>query len=217
MTASTVAMPTGPWPANRSALPGSTPADLVLDQLGIGIALLGRRLEIEFANRVARDLLDRDGGVLGRAKDRLVVQQADLAQDLQLAVRQIQDGVTCRRPAMLVPAAGAAPVIGLRLKPLEGGDPRGFPTDGGRPPVVLLLTAADRDPDLAAVHGLFGLTRAEAKVAGGLMRGRSITEIAEQLGISINTARTHVARIFTKTDTRQQGALVALLKTFDMP
>lgn len=217
MVAGTGAIPVDPWLADGHTPSGAFAASLVLDQLGTGIAILGRRLEIEYANRVACDLLDREGGTIGRLKDRLVVKEPDLAQHLQLAVRQIQDGVPCRRPAVLVAAAGAAPTIALRLKAIETPDPRPFAADGGRPPVMLLMRAADREPDLDTVHGLFGLTRAETRVAGGLMRGRSMAEIAGDLGISINTARTHVARIFTKTDTRQQGALVALLKTFDMP
>lgn len=217
MVARPGAIAVDPWMADGHPPSGVFAASLVLDQLATGVAILGRRLEIEYANRVACDLLDREGAAIGRLKDRLVVKVPDLAQDLQSAVRQIQDGLPCRRPALLVPAAGGAPTIALRLKAIETADPRSFASDGGRPPVVLLMRAADREPDLDAVHGLFGLTRAETRVAGGLMRGRSIAEIAGDLGISINTARTHVARIFTKTDTRQQGPLVALLKTFDMP
>jgi DNA-binding CsgD family transcriptional regulator len=36
------------------------------------------------------------------------------------------------------------------------------------------------------------------------------------MGVSMNTIRTHLKRIFSKTDTNRQGELVALLNTFGM-
>jgi DNA-binding CsgD family transcriptional regulator len=40
------------------------------------------------------------------------------------------------------------------------------------------------------------------------LRGKSIEEAAEQLFISPHTARTHLKRIFMKTDTHRQTELV---------
>ena len=57
----------------------------------------------------------------------------------------------------------------------------------------------------------YGLTRAEASLAVGLMAGEALTSIAAARGRSINTLRTHLARIMVKTNTRRQGELVSLL------
>jgi DNA-binding CsgD family transcriptional regulator len=55
---------------------------------------------------------------------------------------------------------------------------------------------------------LYGLTRGEAALASYLLRGKSIEEASEELFISPHTARTHLKRIFMKTDTHRQTELV---------
>ncbi len=58
---------------------------------------------------------------------------------------------------------------------------------------------------------LYGLTKAEAHLAAVLASGRSTEEACEFLGITDNTARTHLKHIFSKTDTRRQSELVKLI------
>lgn len=53
-----------------------------------------------------------------------------------------------------------------------------------------------------------GLTRAEARVAVRLAAGKRLPEIAEDLGIQLETVRTHLKRIYRKTDTSGQADLV---------
>ena len=55
------------------------------------------------------------------------------------------------------------------------------------------------------------LTTAEARLAQRLARGDSVEEVAQQLSIKMTTARTQLAAIFAKTDTRRQAKLVAIL------
>jgi len=56
---------------------------------------------------------------------------------------------------------------------------------------------------------VFGLTRAEAAVAGLLTTGLSASEIAHRQGVSVGTIRTHIRRLFEKTGSRNQLALIA--------
>ena len=69
----------------------------------------------------------------------------------------------------------------------------------------------------AAARQLFDLTDAEAKFSSALASGSSLTEAAEAQGVRISTARTHLARIFQKTHTRQQSQLVYLLRSAALP
>jgi len=62
-----------------------------------------------------------------------------------------------------------------------------------------------------ALHRWFDLSPAEAAVATGLMRGRSIAELAAELAISRHTVRTHVKHILSKTRTSRQGELISVL------
>ena len=60
---------------------------------------------------------------------------------------------------------------------------------------------------------LYNLTRSEAKLAEMLASGHALPSAARQLGIGLNTVRTHLQRIYSKTDTHHQSDLVALLLT----
>ena len=89
-------------------------------------------------------------------------------------------------------------------------------------PRVLPVSATGRDrvrirpePDpcefWAQLRRRFGLTKAEAAFALEIAKGDGIQASADRLGVSLSTARTHLARIFEKTDTRRQAELVRLL------
>lgn len=64
----------------------------------------------------------------------------------------------------------------------------------------------DHDP-LARLARRYGLTAREAEVAACLASGMTLPEAAAQLGIELTTARTHLGRLFDKTDTRSQLSL----------
>jgi DNA-binding CsgD family transcriptional regulator len=66
-------------------------------------------------------------------------------------------------------------------------------------------------PSEARLKALFDLTTAEARLAQRLARGDSVEEVAQELSIKMTTARTQLAAIFAKTDTRRQAKLVAIL------
>jgi len=73
------------------------------------------------------------------------------------------------------------------------------------------------DPDRAiatteaTLMRLHGLTPAEAAVTVELLQGRSLEAAAAELGIALQTARTHLKKVFAKTGTRRQSELVLLL------
>jgi DNA-binding CsgD family transcriptional regulator len=75
-----------------------------------------------------------------------------------------------------------------------------------------LLTIYDEENsvqvDEAVLRKLYGLTRGEAALAVVLLKGKSIEDAAAELFISPHTARTHLKRIFMKTDTHRQTELV---------
>jgi DNA-binding CsgD family transcriptional regulator len=66
--------------------------------------------------------------------------------------------------------------------------------------------------DFAAAYQL---TRAEARLVALLAEGLGLFEAAEQLGISRNTARTHMRSIHSKVGTSRQTDLVRLLERFN--
>jgi DNA-binding NarL/FixJ family response regulator len=59
-------------------------------------------------------------------------------------------------------------------------------------------------------HLLDQLTPRESEVLVLVARGRSNTEIAEELHMSLSTAKTHVSRLLTKLDGRDRAQLVVI-------
>ena len=60
----------------------------------------------------------------------------------------------------------------------------------------------------------FGLTRAEGAVAQRLALLATPTAIAEELGLSVNTVRTHIRRIYAKLSIRSQTQFLRLAHAF---
>ncbi len=89
------------------------------------------------------------------------------------------------------------------------------PHGGAR--AVLVVEDPDRpeaSPETEAefLARAFGLTGAEARFAVRIGSGASLPEAADALGIARSTAKTHLARVFDKTDVRRQAELVRLLR-----
>lgn len=70
-------------------------------------------------------------------------------------------------------------------------------------------STANLRPD--PLRELFGFTIAEARVAIRLASGDSLREAAENLGVSLNTVRTHLQRAVAKAGVKRQAELVALV------
>lgn len=59
-----------------------------------------------------------------------------------------------------------------------------------------------------ALSRLFRFTPAEARLAAKMLEGKSISEIAEEIQISRNTARSRLKSLFLKTNTNRQSELI---------
>lgn len=71
---------------------------------------------------------------------------------------------------------------------------------------------------LEAVARQFGLSPAELRVLAVVVEvGGSLTDIAEVLGLSEPTVKTHLRRLFEKTDTGRQADLVRLVAGYASP
>jgi DNA-binding CsgD family transcriptional regulator len=85
--------------------------------------------------------------------------------------------------------------------------------DPSRPRVVVLV----KDPSEAGsanaelLIDLFGLTRRESEVALAIVAGHGLRGAAQELGVAVTTARTHLQHVFEKTHTRRQSELTSLI------
>ncbi len=101
--------------------------------------------------------------------------------------------------------------VGIRPLRVPGGR-----AGGSRAGFVLLARAAEcaYDMDEAPLRAAYQLTAAEARICSGLISGDNVHTLSGRLGISPQTARTHLKRIYDKTGTTRQAELLRLLMTF---
>src|SRR5579885_2855043 len=84
-----------------------------------------------------------------------------------------------------------------------------------RPAVCIVITDPEDQRPLPhqRLQAAFGLTEAEARLAGLLASGEELRSAAAKLGITYGAARARLAEIFQKTETCRQGQLIRLLLT----
>jgi DNA-binding CsgD family transcriptional regulator/PAS domain-containing protein len=84
----------------------------------------------------------------------------------------------------------------------------------GRRTLVMVMVAdleAEMTAPEARLRDLFGLSRAESRVAMAMAAGDTPKEAAARLGLSFFTVRGHLVRIYEKTNTNRQADLARLL------
>ena len=188
-------------------------ASEALDHLPYGVVVLDETGAILLVNASGEEVLgDGDGlRVLGGHLSATSPPEAD-------ALRRLVDEA-CARPGQLAASAGGFVHVSrpsgrrpyaLMVAPLRL---QSFPLVARRPAAVVFVTDPDRAPAgvQASLRRLYGLTPTEADVAERLLAGRSIEEIGNELGRSVNTSRTHLKRVLAKTGARSQADLVRLL------
>jgi DNA-binding CsgD family transcriptional regulator len=79
--------------------------------------------------------------------------------------------------------------------------------------VLIINPDQQPEPSAALLRRLCGLTMTEADVALHIARGATLTEICDELSVSITTVRKHLQHVYDKTDTHRQAELVRLLLT----
>jgi DNA-binding CsgD family transcriptional regulator len=187
----------------------------LLDRNPASILLLDERKRIVYVNRSAEALRsNRDGISL-------------CADGLTLLRKRDNDRLQCLIARSLSPIASSGDSAGgaMRAQRPSGKRPyallvvavsRKYPALSDlRPAVCIMITDPDSQCPLpnSRLRTAFDLTEAEARLAALLAAGEELRSAAEKLGITYGTARTRLAEIFQKTETRRQGELIKLLLT----
>lgn len=84
---------------------------------------------------------------------------------------------------------------------------------GPLPQIMVTLHGAPTvpEPDTYLWQAAFDLTPAEARMAAQIFQGASVPAAAKAMGISPNTANTHLDRVFAKTGANTQPKLIRVL------
>jgi len=180
-----------------------------LEMARCGAMLVTEGGQLQLANRTAFAMLQKRDGI-SLARTRLV---ADRSSDTRLLYRLLQEAIHSpeegepKESPFAVERRFASSALVVRVIPGPGLDCWNAPERR-----TALLKVYDQDPgivvDERALISVYGLTRGEAALAAKLVRGKSIEVAADELCISAHTARTHLKRIFMKTDTHRQPELL---------
>ena len=86
-------------------------------------------------------------------------------------------------------------------------------SDPSGPYALVVLKSLNIEGPLSEtlLHDLYGLTPAETRLSTMLLQGATLSEIAEQVAVSMNTVRTQLKSIFAKTGIKRQADLVRKL------
>ena len=184
-----------------------------LECVRCGVVTVDAGGKVLSANRAAEILL--------RANDGLLFQQGKIACECQQENARLQSGLRA-----------AAQPLSSNLDPATD---FAVIRNGRRPLTVHVIPLTSRavwssvassravaalflvDPELESQRGVdavitgYGLTRAEGNVLREIFRCSGLLKSADNLGITEATARTHLQRIFSKTDIRNQAELVRLV------
>lgn len=163
-----------------------------------------------FANGAAERLLAAGRG-LTVINGRLTASHADAARRLEgllaAAAHRAGPRTGC---AMSVPSPGGGMPLALRTTPM--------PLDDGAVYLAaspVLVSVTDLEDQIRApeeeMRLLFSLTPAEARLAVAIFDGQTLPEAAERFGVSVNTTRFQLARVFEKTGVARQADLVKLM------
>lgn len=186
----------------------------VLDRLPMGVVLLDIQGRVVFLNRAAEALASCADGFRVEASGRCAAAGETETRALRKLIAEACHGTACGKPrrggAVALARRCSPRPLTAAVAPLSGED---LPFIGPAPGTVLFLCDPDRqaDPDDSFLSRLYGLTRAEARLAAALAGGHSINDYAEARGLSPNTVRTQLKQILAKTGTRRQAELVKLL------
>lgn len=179
----------------------------LLERIACGVVLVCPGGKIVAMNKAAERIANSDDGLASR-DGWLVTSSRRDSTELNKAIAGAADGkiggnLTVRRPSR----ACAYQVFTM---PLSQALAANWP---GAPSAAILISDPDGAIDLpaGAVADLYGLSPAETVVAIETAKGLGLAAVAARLGISRNTAKTHMSRIFEKTGADRQAALVRLL------
>ena len=186
----------------------------VIDQIPVGIVFVDRNLKVIHSNAQTAKTLEENPGLLAMRGHLMAVDNEHHAE-LQMFVRRAADRGESRGAAGSEMLSLSDSSTEHRIVVVATPVPAGAAPVGETPCIALLLFDMPGRRELSApvLRELFSLTRSEARLVQSLAGGSSLDDGARSLGISVNTARTHLKHIFHKTGAKRQSELIHQVET----
>lgn len=189
-----------------------------LDNVEAAIFLVGPNARIVFANEPARAMLgeslllrDRRGALAA-----VEPEAQRLLREMLLVVEDGSDIATSGRGAAVPLSTSPDRRWFAHVLPLTSGDrQRAGALHSAVAAVFVRKTSPADPPPLEALANLYKLTASEVRVFDAVMKVSGIRALADLLGLSQATVKTHLHNVFRKTGTNRQSELVKLIAGFE--
>ncbi len=182
----------------------------IIDGLATGVFLVDAKGRLAHANEAGRKLLGTSGAVRTDRDGELRLERKNLRDLLSASGHASSDSLSIES------TTGERYVV--HALPLASGARR-FADLGHDAVAALFVRPASFEP-ISVPESLakaFDLTPSELRVTLATIRHDGAADVAEALGIGEATVRTHLHRIFAKTETKRQADLVKLVAGFASP
>jgi DNA-binding CsgD family transcriptional regulator len=167
----------------------------VLDQLKLPVFVFEGVRQI-YANAAAVDLAARL-----RAQDRIEFRVVLL--DHIAALERARPDAAPRRPVVTLLTSNAGEPFYLHLMPIA--------RRRRDVPATYAISVRTSGADVPAFQHRYRLSQREGQITGLVLRGCGNREIAEALGITVTTAKKHLAHVFDKVGVDSRAQLMAKL------
>lgn len=184
----------------------------MLDLIDFGLVLYGKNEKPMFVNKSAHRMFKTEDGV-GLSKNELTLLDRNAKKKLDVLSIMVRSGSTnlSARSGGIVfaerPSGNRA--YSLIVVPLSKYGKFGL--ESASMAVMIFDPTSRNSSTLGLLTSSYGLTLAESRLAFELAQGTSLEDFSAKKGISINTARTQLKSIFSKTETSRQHELVSVL------
>ena len=181
--------------------------EAALNVLAAGVVLTTRDAQVVYMNAAARQQV-RTGRALRLVNSRFSPTDPAAARAFASALSRVLDKREAAQ-TLACPDRDGAGVLAT-ISPLET-------ESGDEQPLAAAAAIFIQDPALTlpfpgeAFATLYGLTRAELRVVLAMKPSLALHQVADLLGISLDTVKTHLQHIFEKTYTKRQADVMALM------
>lgn len=183
----------------------------VLDMISTGILVVSETADIIVKNRIMRQLLDEKSGLYETTNGQLAAENENASAALKHGIAEVSataKGMNDQSGMIVqVPRRGVGTPLIAVVSPLRDAE---IEIDKGLSGALITLVDPLRPGGVKSdlIAAVYGLTSAEARVAGLVLQGNSNTEIAERIEVSPETIKSQISMILAKSGCRNRAAFI---------
>ena len=182
-----------------------------LDGLAAGVFLVDRNCRVVFANLSGREMLD-DGRILRLRNGALATADSRPAlPDVIAAAGEGDAALGTRGIAVPLSFPPQMPWLAHVLPLISGARRQAGKNFAATAAVFVRKTSLEVPSAMESMSKLYGLTPAELRVLAAVSEFGGISAVSDVVGVSEATVKTHLQRLFAKTNTNRQTELVKLV------